>query len=60
MNKCEFYLRKCLLKVKDNLLLWLYGEMKKGYPTIQFIGSNICDIVDLILYLWDLLHQYLL
>ena len=30
MNKCEFYLRKCLLKVKDNLLLWLYGEMKKA------------------------------
>lgn len=60
MEKHLFYFSKYLLKVKDNLLVWLYREMKEGYPTIQFISSNICDIVDLILYLWDLLHQYLL
>ena len=60
MEKYRFYLSKWLLGVEYNLVSWLYREMKKGYLTIQFIGSNICDIVDLMLYLWDLLHQYLL
>lgn len=60
MEEYRFYLSRWLLRTKNNLLSWLYGEMEKEYPTIQFIGINICDIVDFILYLWDLLHQYLL